>query len=705
MTRCLPALTVFLGSFLLFGVQPMLGRTLLPSFGGTAAVWTVCLAAYQTLLLVGYYYAHIVARCRMSTQRTLHLSLLGVAICWTGAFTVLRPLIKAYVGNSAQPALEVLFCVLLFAGLPYVLLSAGSSIVQAWLSRSADATSPNSGENVYRLYAVSNLGSFLGLLVYPFILEPYLALTTQWICLVLGLAAYATLIYRLSTRLSFGVLPDKGLKALPLPQGVLPDKSRSTEWLWFLLPCLSVFLLNAVTTHLTLDVMPLPLLWVALLGFFLLSYVIGFSTRLSKWSHVYEVFTIACVFLAVATLRGKGASAGFFAANLTVGLGLCLTGCAFLHSWLFKLRPSTDQLTRYYLASAAGGALGGLLASLGAPMIFKSVAEYPLALLAIVCMAGYLRFKFGEQAPVRWLYVPLAILCIAGVGYKTYLAEERGATVVVRDRGFFGTVKVIQRNAMVGQAQGVVHDFLHGTTVHGIQLRVPGKERMTTAYYTVDSGGVGILQHPKYKRGEPMRVGLLGMGVGVVAGYCRSNDVYRCYEISEEVIRLATDARIYSFLADAPGKIEVVKGDGRKELERDRSLGLPKFDVLVVDAFTGDSQPYHVSTKEAFELYFSRLEPDGILAVNISNWNLDLTPLIKAVAEAFACPVVAIRQEDKLGQLRLSSMWAFFIPRPPKDFQLPPDASRLDFRQVDKFTLPTDEKGSFLKLINWPWKQ
>jgi hypothetical protein len=694
----LPAFAIFFGSFLLFGVQPMLGRTLLPSFGGTAAVWTVCLAAYQTLLVAGYFYAHVVAKRPLRMQRTLHVSLLTLAAVWTAAFAFGHPMLKTFIGNSGQPALEVLFCVLVFAGIPYVLLSAGSTLVQAWLvGEEGLGVGGGGGRNVYRLYAVSNSGSFCGLLAYPFILEPYVSLSLQWWGFAVCLAVYAVLLARVAAgcHLRCGVLHPPPA-TLPLP---------SVSLLWFLLPAVSVFLLNAVTAHLTLDVMPLPLLWVVLLGAFLLSYVVGFSGGGARWLGLFEAVALTCVLVAAVSLQRRTGAPGLFVLDLAAGVVFCFAGCTFLHGWLYRIRPASGQLTRYYLFNALGGASGGLLASLVAPVVFKSVAEFPLALVAFVGMAAWLRFAFPKEgiSLSRWSYVPVAVVVVALVGYQWLWSGRMGARVVAHDRGFFGTVKVVERPALLGGVSGVVREFVHGTTVHGIQAQIPGRLRMPTAYYTPDAGGVAIMQHPAYKKGEPLRVGILGLGIGVLVAYSRTNDTYRCYEISPEVLRCAE--KNFTFLKDSPADVGLVIGDARKALERERDADTERFDVLFVDAFTGDNLPAHLSTKEAFKLYFDRLAPGGILAVNISNWHLDLTPLMKAVADHFHVPVVAIRQEDNMGQLRLSSMWAFFIPNPPPGFQLPPDAAVLDFGKVDRFVLPTDEKGSFVGLVNWPWKR
>ena len=485
-TRVLPALTIFLGSFLLFDVQPMLGRTLLPSFGGTAAVWVVCLCAYQVLLLAGYAYAHAMTRYsaraalhpaqsgRFSrfVQQKLHLALLALAVLWTLGFAFLRPALKACIGNSGQPALEVLFCVLVFAGLPYVLLASGSALVQAWVHRSesqADAgDAARTGTNVYRLYAISNLGSFCGLFFYPFVLEPYVSLTAQWFGFAVCLLVYAGFMAKvargavnseqlavsskqlavnseqlavsskqlavsseqstshrtpntdncslltancslptpptahcslLTANCSLPTPPTAHCSlltancSLPTPPGancslLTAHCSLPTPWLWLLLPATSCFLLNAVTTHLSLDVMALPLLWVVLLGAFLASYVLGFGRHSAVWMKWGELLGAVCLVVLCFTLKSTGGM-GILIPNLIFGIGLILFGCSFLHGWLYTLRPAGADLTRYYLFNALGGALGGTLASLVAPMVFRTVAEYPIALFLFIALAMF----------------------------------------------------------------------------------------------------------------------------------------------------------------------------------------------------------------------------------------------------------------------------------------------------------------------------
>lgn len=685
---------VFIGSFLLFGIQPMLGGTLLPAFGGSAAVWTVCLASYQMLLFIGYFYAHLIAKRTLKTQRRMHLLLLGLATLWTLGFVFLQPTLNNYINAEHLPALKVVFCVLVIIGLPYVLLSSGSTLIQVWLSKSRTGTN----DGVYKLYAVSNLGSFAGLFAYPLLFEPLISLQTQWISFTIMLAGYTAL---LACSRSSGTTASPDAKEVTVEQAEsLPQLSHRI--LWFFLPASSVFLLNALTAHITLDIMPLPLLWAALLALFLLSYVVGFSGMHSRWFTPLPFVTVG--FAILSALMSKQFGADSFIWNLSSTLGLCFFGPLFLHHWLYQLRPHTSHLTLYYLGNASGGAIGGLCASLLAPQIFKTVAEYPIALILLgIALVFYAAPRLPHQRKFALAVLAASVACLIA-SIWIWLPQKASRPVVWRDRGFYGTLAVTEIPAKYGTESGYIREFIHGnTTVHGIQATIPSKRRMPTSYFTSSAGGVAILQHPKHKQRQPMRVAVAGLGVGVLFAYSHEGDFYRGYEISPEVLNVATNPTLFSFLADSPATNDIVFGDARKALEAERSAKEPKYDVIYVDAFSGDNLPRHLSTQEAFKLYFDRLSPNGILAVNISNRYMDLTPLIKAVGKTFDCPVLAISQPNDFLNLQLASNWAFFIKNPPSDFQIPAGAKILDFNQVRDFSLPTDERGSFIGLIRWPW--
>lgn len=677
----LPVLTVFLGSFLLFLVQPMLGRMLLPAFGGSAAVWVTCLAAYQGLLVIAYLYAHVLAGKSRLIQRIVHLLLLGMAFFWSVVIALGHGLIRGVLGHSAFPSVEVVLAVTVLIGLPYLLLGAGSSLVQS-------AVSEREGRGVYRLYAVSNFGSFLGLLCYPLMFEPFVGLPMQWWILSVGLLVYTGLM---------GVLLPKAGEA-PVRTEFLPGAKIC--WRWFLLPAASCFMLNAVTAYLTLDVMAFPLLWVIVLGLFLLSYVIGFSWFSEKMLSVFA--SLALLFAVGAGVDfGNGTPLFRFIVSLVAGCGFCFFSCVFIHSWLYRLRPEREGLTFYYLANAVGGAAGGCLASLAAPAIFRSVLEFPIALMLAPVLAAWF---FCSRFSSVFARTAALLLCAAGLTGSAFqfFPKQGDYPLIYRSRDFFGTFRVFELPSANASGKGSIHEFLHANTVHGLQALIPGMERLPTTYYTPGAGGYGIQGHWKYRGKKPMRVNLVGLGVGVMMAYARPGDFYKGYEISSEVLAIAKDPRLFTFVSGCPATVELRQEDARKGLEAELAAGVEPYDVIVVDAFTGDNIPYHLSTVEAFELYFKMLKPDGILAVNISNWHLELEPFIKALSLHFDWPVMGLHTADNPGRLGFSATFVFFCRAYDRLGPLPKGSGILDFNQGPAMkALPTDEKGSFISLIRF----
>jgi hypothetical protein len=697
----LATLAVFIGSFLLFLIQPMLGRTLLPMFGGSAAVWTVCLAAYQVLLLAGYAYAHGVARLAVPSQRRLHAGLLCAACLWAAAFAALRPLAKTVFGGSSVPSLEVLFCVLAFAGFPYVMLAAGSTLVQAWAAGGGR-------KSVYRLYAVSNMGAFAGLLAYPFALEPFVSLTAQWWGVAAALAAYAGLMANagLVAKCPAAVAAaDGGGDACVFggPAWERPD-ARTFKALWFLLPGVSVFLLNAVVAHLFSDVTPMPLAWVVMLAAFLLSYGVGFS-------RVASVGRVAWCGLAAASLAGAAWAngmwgAGSFYPNAAAGVAVVFFGGVVLHGWLYDERPPAAGLTRYYLAVAAGGAAGGLLAAVAAPLVFKRVAEYPLALCACAFWVAWRvcgGLGTGRAAPrVRRARAAAVATVCAAAWLALYAATARrtSSRTLYRGRNFYGTVRVTQTVEPFGQLGMLpVHYLWCGQTTHGLQVRAPLLERRGTSYYGRTGGGIAFASHPKTGTGQGMKVGVVGLGAGCLACYGRPTDLFRFYEINPLMVEVAGNPGLFSFLRDAPMPIDIVPGDARKMMEKEAAAGDPLYDILVIDAYSGDAVPYHLATVEAFRLYFGRLEADGILAVHVSNWHIDLLPLCKAVSAALgvqACGVVGVADDP----MTTDSIWVF-MTRGPFAFRLPGQRSAREvaWEKIRDVSVPSDDKGSLTQLL------
>ena len=705
MKKTLAATTIFLGSFLIFGIQPMVGRTLLPAFGGTAAVWVVCLCAFQVFLLGGYFLAHKAfgnfetdGGKTFKSRLKWYIATLVVCATWTIVVAFCRGSLLSISGLLDFPAVSVLVCVLVLVGLPYMLLSANSSLVQVL-----------AGGN-YRLYAVGNAGSLLGLLAYPFLFEPHVALTAQWLGFAVGMLVYAALLYRLSSIPTDASRSDPrdDVQSKPCNQEN-GETSGFVPLLWFVLPAISCFLLDSLTTHITLDVMPMPLIWTGTLSLFLLSYIIGFSGFAMKLVRPFAIVTI-CAFAGLCWMNGKPlASVGLPTAMSLYGLFL-FAACTYLHSWLYAVRPDSGRLTKYYLFQSLGGAVGGIVASLAFPMLTDSIVEYPIAifLIAAVVVAGL--FLYARSA-LSFVFPALAVAVAVFGGWKYHEGSKvETRPSVYKGRGFFGTIEVLEAKAKTQRGEGVIHEFVHGTTVHGIQALIPGMERMPTTYYTPNASGFAICGHPKYRNGEPMRVNITGLGVGVLFCYGRTNDYYRAYEISKDALDVATNTNLFTFVSDCPATKDLVLGDARKGLEAELAAGVEPYDVIVVDAFTGDNLPYHLSTKEAFELYFKLLKPDGILCVNISNWHLQLEPFMRKIGETFNVPLLGVRTGNNYGQLQFGACIAFFCPQPDKI--APPEIGKPNLKWGDgvfvdfsKFKsmreMPTDEKGSFIDLIKW----
>ena len=694
--RVLSAVAIFFGSMLLFGVQPMVGRTLLPFFGGTSAVWIVCLCAFQVLLLGGYFYAHRLSQGDLSRRLNSHLVILAVAAVWAFCVGDMREGVCGLVAGL-PPAAGVLAFLGVVVGLPYVALSANSSLVQSLVS--------SESEDVYHLYAVSNVGSLVGLFLYPFVLEPFVAVGVQWRIFGVGLAVYAVLLFWLGgsgSRSSFSNKRRDAASPLRDAASHLAGASAShpsslihhPSFLWLLLPAVSCAVLNAVTAHLTLDVIAMPLLWCLLLALFLFSYVIGFSVWCARLLPLWDVLALASAGV-LAYAYGRCGSIGF-AWDMSGGCGLVLFGCSALHVRLYRARPASDGLTRYYLFGAVGGAVGGVLTGLVAPLVFTRIVEYPVALvLSVLCVVALRDWR-------RWkMLLAVAAAGIAVLGWLRFRLCDAGdglETELVRERGFFGTVRVTSRKAKAAGQIGEFHEYFHGTTKHGEQFLAVGYGLRPTTYYVPLGGGLPILGHSKYRSGRPMRVGIVGMGAGVTCAYGRTNDVYRCWEISPEVMNVATNPVCFTYVSESKAKVETVLGDARLALERERREDAPKYDVLQIDAFSGDSVPYHLSTKEAFRLYFDRIEPDGFLSVHISNWHMDLRPLVKAVVMEFGVNAVLYLVEPKPGQDACA--WCLFVKTPPEDFALPQGIRLVDLNQVKDWTLPTDECGSLVDLVN-----
>ena len=632
------ATTIFLGAFLLFQVQPLIGRFLLPWFGGSPEVWTTCMLFFQVFLLAGYAYAHLLIRIRPTKlQAVIHLGLLAVALLFLPIFP--KGSLKPTAGG--HPVIQILLICSLTVGVPYLLLSATSPLVQAWFSRAFPSRNP------YRLYALSNTGSLLALASFPFVFEPLMSrIQTAYLWSVV-FAVFAVLCA--ATAWLGGTYKGPAHSTMnPETEEMSPKQPASARWLWLALPAAASVQLLAVTNKITQDIAVIPFLWVLPLGLYLLSFIICFEHQrwYKRWLFIpLFILSIAGVIYARMTEQN------ILNIRMLIGLYVFMlfSCCMVCHGELYHLRPSSKYLTGYYLMIAAGGALGGFFVAVICPLIFNVYIELYLGLLACVLFLLLAQRDIpAAQAKRRPYWIAaLIIIGLIGVSFMGQRTTDN-RRAIDSERNFFG-VLTIWEQAWDNPDE---HTLLmqHGTTFHGLQFQLPEKKHISTAYYAPDSGiGVTLRNMPKQ---EDRRIGIVGLGVGTIASYGGETDTVRFYEINPEVQRLAR--KYFTYLDDSQAAIEVVLGDGRLSMEREKSQD---YDVLVVDAFSSDAVPTHLLTAEAMEIYLKHLADDGVLAFHISTMHLDLHSVIWKLAEHFGLETAWIESyEDEQGGA-LASDW------------------------------------------------
>lgn len=596
-------LTIFLSAFLLFQLQPLIARQVLPWFGGSAAVWTTSMLFFQILLLAGYTYAHKLSRAAPRSQQRVHIALLLLSL----VFLPVRPWSILKPAGDADPALSLLLVLTAGVGLPYLVLSATNPLLGSWFARM------HPERDAFRLFALSNLGALLALLTYPTLVEPNLSLRMQsmvWSVLYVAFAFCMETVARRAARTE-GVLLVDG----PVGGG------RSPILLWLGLSACPSVLLLAITHHLTQNVAAIPFLWVVPLALYLVSFILCFESK--KWYQRGLFLPPLAVALGLMSLRLNDDASNEQLTQLVwiFNLGLFLA-CMVCHGELSRLRPAAGQLTQFYLVVSLGGALGGTVVALLAPALFATPLELPLALLACpVLVTAALLYQRAVPAFV-YLFLAMGTVALGAVLFRGEQASREASMLLVRN--FFGPLRVEEYE----EAPATRRKLVHGTINHGSQFTAPERRRWATSYYAEESGvGQAIL---KQRKGEaPQKVGVIGLGTGTLAVYGRPQDEYVFYDINPLVERLARSH--FSYLGDCQARLQVVLGDARLSLERQPPQ---EFDVLAVDAFSSDSIPIHLLTAEAFRVYLGHLKPDGILAVHISNRFLNLEPVVRSNAEA-----------------------------------------------------------------------
>ena len=632
------AATIFLSSFLLFLVQPLIARLILPWFGGSAAVWTTCMLFFQVMLLAGYAYAHFLTRALAAgrLERVVHTLLLIAAL----ALLPIAPSESWKPLGNEEPISRILLLLLTTVGLPYFLLASTSPLLQAWFVRARP------GQDPYRLFAVSNLASLLALVGYPFLVEPFMTAHEQVSLWSWLFAAFALLCAVLAWDTPRGTAAAESTHRSPAP-------TRGQYILWLALAATGSALLLAVTNHLTQNVASVPLLWLAPLTLYLLTFIVTFEGR--SWYRPKFLWPLVLVAFGVMTWAVIDQEHRY---DLAIQLAIFLPGlfvaCFFCHGELYRSRPAPEHLTAFYLTVSAGGAIGGFAVAVVAPVVFNGYYELGVGLLAAALLAA-LRFMPLGLAPA---ILSLSVLLGVGAGASyDFFGQQRD--VLIAKRGFYGVLRVKEYGERGDE--GHLRRLVHGTIMHGEQYMHDDRRRMLTTYYQETSGiGLAIAS----KQSHPIRVGVIGLGTGTIAAYGRAGDVYRYYEIDPHVLEIAR--RDFTFLGDSPAKIEVALGDARLSLERESAQN---FDVLAVDAFSSDAIPVHLITREALGIFLRHVKPDGIVAFHVSNRFLELIPVVARIAKEQGAHAVLVRDDpDEDDSLRSRTDWVL-VSRDPKALQ------------------------------------
>lgn len=620
--------TIFLSAFLLFLVQPVIAKQILPWFGGAASVWATCLVFFQSVLLAGYAYADWTSR-RLAprTQAKLHIALLAVSL-------LLLPIIpdarwKPGGEDGAAPMVAILGLLGVTIGLQYFMLSTTSPLLQSWYWRHFKAAAP------YRLFALSNFASLLALLSYPVAIEPFLRLTVQswsWSVLYIGFAVLCAATAWSSARAASAGPFSAGAKSEPNSDGPPPRWGDRLAWVAY--AAMGSCLLLAVTNHLTQNIASIPFLWLAPLSLYLVTFIICFDHP--RW-YVRPLFIALTAAALPAMAHYTESLELYYAAPLYVaGMFLC---CMFCHGELYRLRPAPRYLTTFYLMISVGGALGALLIAIVAPLALKGYFELGITLIACAVLVAWSALALPKWAAA----VAFVVVCATSWFVMENVNEySRGTRVMVRN--FYGVVRTRDYSDPVP-----FRVMYHGAINHGGQLLAPADQRRPSTYFGPTSGyGRAFASLPE----GPRRIGVIGLGAGAIAAYARKGDLFRFYEIDPQVAAVAMTE--FSYLKGSPAQIDVVLGDGRLSLEREAPQ---RYDLLAIDAFAGDSIPMHLLTREAMASYVKHLAPDGVIVFQATNRFVGIAPVVERLAAAFGMKAVIVTDEPDNGYSTGADYW------------------------------------------------
>ena len=673
------AFTILLSAFLLFLVQPIIAKQILPWFGGTSAVWTTCMVFFQVLLLAGYTYSHLLTR-RLAprTQAKVHIALLAASL----AFLPIVPREFLKPEGEDDAALRIIALLGVTIGLPYFLLSTTGPLLQKWIVHRF------AGKRVYRLFALSNFGSLIGLLAFPFAIEPFASGRAQsyvWSgAYALFALACAATAWQARTRGDDRISADR-----TVADATDETPPRALDYLtWLALAALGSILLLAATSHMTQNIASVPFLWVVPLALYLASFVVAFEGRGGRGWYDRRWWMFPTLLALVAMAWGLSAGRGVLDISIAIPLysvGVFLA-CVLCHGELAQRKPAPRYLTQFYLTLSLGGALGGLFVGLVAPRIFPAYYELPLALALLTALAIWLAWD------VKALIGPAVVASIAtsyyGLAYREFLRDD----VLLMKRNFYGMLRIRAQ----GSGDLEVRRLLHGVILHGEQF-ARGPHKLEPGTYYARTSGVGVAIASKQNRG-PVRLGVVGLGIGTLSAYGRAGDVVRFYEIDPDVVDLAWNR--FWYLKSSPATLEFALGDARLSMERELKENRPqRFDVLAIDAFSSDSIPVHLITKEAIEIYARQIAPDGIIAVHISNRFLDLKPVLANIGAATGLAVRNVADAPSKESGASSTDWVL-IAKDARVFADEPLAERVEaIAPRPEFSLWTDQFNNLLDVL------
>jgi hypothetical protein len=673
-TQLLFGCIVFIASFLLFLIEPICAKQLVPIFGGSASVWITCLVFFQTALLAGYLYAHWLSHhTTRKRMRVVHVGLLLLAALSTILWVIAHGPSTA---TPLNPFLTIFQALTVSIGLPFILLASTSPLLQLWFSRLTQDRVP------YRFFALSNLASLLALGLYPSAIEPYFTLRTQRAAWGLGFLAFLILSLMLLRRIKAGKCEEATIQ----PKFAAIATAAHIKLLWLLLPMGAAMQLSAITSHLTENIAAIPLLWILPLATYLLTLIVAFEfPRFVPRSIVLRLMAIAL------------ASLGYMLAKVDVSLPIKVSipiylielfiACLFCHSSAYVLRPQkASESTMFYLMLAAGGALGSFFTGVASPLIFSSNYDLAISFTVSALLALVVTWEEGWAQRLLWstgsgLLLYLIILLHTAFQHNSLLAT----------RNFYGSLRVEQKNA---GTDGVMRTLMNGTIRHGMQVFSPALSKTPTTYYAEDSG-IGLALR-FCCTGRAKKVGVIGLGVGTIAAYGQPGDSIRFYEINPAVLPIAQ--HLFTYLRDSPAQISVVEGDARASL-----AGEPPqhFDVLAIDAFSGDSIPLHLLTQEAIAIYQKHLAPGGILAFHVSNQYVDLEPEISLLAQSagMQAQTVLSAEDNDRGEFRAT--WVL-VTRDASFFNTRGVVLRsTPTEQRNNLRVWTDDYSSLLPVLDW----